>query len=54
MAEQLDPRDLRPVIDPRWLWESGVTIPAPTPTGINIQNPWKPAGDGSDGNKRDD
>jgi len=34
------------VFDPRTIEEHGVTIPVPTPTAVDIPNPWKPAANG--------
>jgi hypothetical protein len=46
MAEKTD-KPLPETLDPSDLEEHGVTIPVPTPTGINIPNPWKPAPNGT-------
>jgi hypothetical protein len=43
------PKPLPKVPDPSHLEEHGVSIPAPTPTSINIPNPWKPASSNGDG-----
>ena len=37
------PKHLPVVSDPGSLEERGVTIPVPTPTSIDIPNPWKPS-----------
>jgi hypothetical protein len=36
------------VPDPGRLEEHGISIPAPTPTGISIPNPWRPENGDSD------
>lgn len=43
---QTYPEPLPKVPDPDHLEEHGVSIPAPTPTSINIPNPWKPSKNG--------
>lgn len=50
MGGQPNPERLPEVLDPGSLEERGITIPAPTPKGISMLNPWgKPSAVDSEG-----